>query len=928
MRVRQRNTGDRIKNKIIATILSAMMLVSILTMTTIASDEVADHISAAEVVDEHFPSDPEFDIGSTPDDVQDIEQGATEPDSSVPYTGDGGSTNESADECDYDDECEKYNECVCTCAYYDYCVCECDCGECYIEIEALAEFIVTDWDNLYDVFTNLMATDGPYAVDVAGNITMNAQLNIPAGRTVYLTGGVLYQPTANARHFSVDGTLILSGITLRGTGTATYRGGIMVNGGELIMNAGSVIEDNRAIFGGGVQAVNGAIFTMYGGIISNNAAFSTSWSTLATGGGGVWTECSTFTMHDGVIKDNVANNTLGALTGSFGGGIGGGGNVGSGFESTFTMNGGTVSGNVARYGGGIRLVNSNVTINAGTISGNEAIVVGASGEGGGLELMFANLTINGGAITGNAARYGGGMQLVESTATMNGGLISGNETSRGGGGVNLLWDSIFTMNSGAISDNEAQWQGGGVGVNISSEFILNGGMIKNNIANLNSGGVLVGLESTFIIEGGTIDSNTAGTMGGGVGLSISSTLTMNDGVIANNTASTNGGGVFVPRTSTFTMNSGKIDGNTTYENGGGIYLERRILFGSILNNYGMFSMTGGTITNNTAETGDGGGIFSGAHESYQNPLSLTAYHNITFESGLISGNTAGNGRYAIPTNYHERTFGHLLNNQEINFRGSHRVKAITFDLNGGNVNSNMDNVELMLAYDNQIGISNVPTAEQFGYILTGWLFGEELLTNAELAGIVVNVPMTFVAQWEAIESDPKYRSIRIYYYLEGYGYLVNNTANNAIGREYIRRVGSTFSLTHVVDRNELDSDESYVFVGWRVYIDGIHDNTYISDLNANQLRGSFIVPVSTSEDAAVISLVAVWSIYEHKDENGNGDSNDNNDTTTPGGGNQQKLPQTGIESNVLLWSALFILMLIVGIDTGIRVRKGKNDNID
>ncbi|MCL2427392.1 MAG: hypothetical protein FWD05_13785, partial [Oscillospiraceae bacterium] len=902
---------------------------------------------------------------------------------------------ESDDKYDYD---ELEESCTCECSYYDDCICDCECEDCAVEIEVLSDFAVISWDGLYDVFTNLMTTDGPYAIDISNNITMNAQLNIPAGRTVYLTGVVLYQPTANARHFTVDGTLTLNGITLRGTGAAAYRGGIMVNGGELIMNAGSVIEGNRAIFGGGVQIANGAIFTMHGGTISNNSAFSTAWGVGVTGGGGVWTECSTFTMHDGVIKNNIANNMGGSLAGSFGGGIGGGGNVGSGFESTFTMNGGHVSGNVARYGGGIRLVNSNVTINAGTISENEAIVVGVSGEGGGLELMFANLTINGGAITGNGARYGGGIRLVESTATMNGGLISGNETIRSGGGVNLTWDSTFTMNNGTISENESQTRAGGVGVNISSEFIMTGGMISNNIARLSSGGVNVNFESTFIMKGGVINGNTAGTIGGGVYLSIDSAFTMSDGNISNNTAGTNGGGVFVDGSNMFTMTGGTIDGNTARLNGGGIYLNRWIVWSTIVY-YGMFNMMGGAITNNIAETGDGGGIFSGAHESYPNPLTPTAYHNIILENGTILGNTSGNGRYALPDNYYERTFGHLLNNNEINFRGSHRVEAIIFELNGGNVGGDMDDIEAILAYDIQVGMANVPIPELFGYSLTGWQLGGKVLTSTELAETVVNEPMTFVAQWtrnpgywftvtfapgaqgvfaeqvftdilhgtatptfigtptgnegwiftgwsptvattvtanvtyvaqwEEIVPDREYRSIHIYYYLLENGELKRDLENNPHGRQYYGVVGDAFNLEiiGVLDRNELAGDNEYVFVGWRIYVGGVHDQTYL-EMNANRLLATFTVPgvlsigelfldenilaLSDFGVAETIGLVAVWSIVDAQ-EGGNDGSNDS----------QQKLPATGVESDMALWSMLLTWSLIVMIGTMAVIRTTK-----
>ena len=947
-----------------------MLVAFIVSFTALATTDDTGYMPAIEVADEHVPSNleasTEFMLDDEQASVSEVcgpgvpasEESAlddlnAESSDSNSYAQDDpsytGSTSDPEDDYadDHYDHCEldEYNECVCT---YDYnygddCNCECfHCKCCYIEIEAYIDFVVANLATLNHVFNNLMTTDGPYTVDVIGSFTMHTQLNIPAGRTVYLSGGALYAFVSNHRHFTVEGTLILNGITLRGMGAATYRGGILVNGGELIMNAGSVIEGNRALFGGGVQLADGAVFTMNGGTISNNTAFVAAWSPWgsSTGGGGIWTECSTLIMDGGAVKNNVVINEGGGLSATFGGGIGGGSNFGTGFESTFVMNGGTISGNVAWQGGGVRLFNANVTINDGNISGNGAIRRVGMGDGGGLELRLSSLTMNGGAIVGNEAMYGGGVHLDESTFVMSGGLIIGNETSRSGAGISVR-GSIFTMNNGTISDNEAQSRGGGVSVDVFGEFTMNGGVISNNTASrLEGGGVNVNFDSIFTMTGGTIIDNTAGTNGGGVRTTNNNTFTMSDGIIGNNTAGANGGGVFVDGISdvltrnTFIMSGGTIDGNIAHENGGGIYLDRWHWWQSNYR-YGMFVMTGGAVTNNTAETGNGGGIFSIAHESYPNPLTATAYHNITFESGIISGNTAGTGRYALPTNYYEHPIGHLLNNHEINFRGSYRVETITFDLNGGNVDGNANDVELMLAYGAQIGIANIPLVELFGYSLIGWLIGDEVLTLAELAEKVVDAPMTLIAQWEEIVQTPpdyEYRTIRIYYYLEGYGLLINDTINNAIGREYIRSAGSTFSLAHVVDRNELESDNEYVFNGWHIYVDDVRNNSYISSKNIDQLRGSFRVPASLNDNAASISLVAVWSIYDAQEcddgENGenSNDNVDNNEDTTASpsvNDNQKRLPQTGIESSVLLWSAILALVLLIGISIGVKIRNYK-----
>ena len=592
MRVNKSRKSTIAKNKIIALITAIMLVVLISSLTILAVAEGAEYAFMPEAFDEHLSDSNEANADSAPDSSsQGYEPEANELDSSAPEVS----------------------------AYSDI----------NFEIEALAEFIVTDWDELLDVFTNQMITDGPYTVSVVVGITMEAQLNIPTGRTVNLAGGgVLYQPTANARHFVVDGALILNDITLRGTGVAAYRGGISVNaGGELTMNDGSVIEHNRATQGGGVFVGADGIFTMNDGIIRGNV--TSHWVYPDSSGGGVFVQQGTMTMHGGIISGNTSH---------YGGGI-------ALERGIFFMNDGSISENEAAFGAGVYLSNeSYFTMNDGIIGNNFAINLSLStraGVGGGVRVTFG------------------------STFTMNGGNISRNCTNGGTGGGISLHSSTFIMNGGSVNENHAQQ---GAGVDSRESYVtMDDGSINDN--------VVVGRSwFPWSIRG----------YGGGISVS-RGTFTMNGGTIRNNVAQhyssnpwtihqSKGGGVFITHGGSMIMNDGVITENTTHYGGGGVALDN-----------GTFTMTGGAITSNTAVIGDGGGIFSGAHEDYPNPLTPTAYHNIIFESGTISGNTAGTGRYAPPINYYILPFGHLLNNHEINFRGSHRVDvtaSITFHAYG------------------------------------------------------------------------------------------------------------------------------------------------------------------------------------------------------------------------------------------------------
>lgn len=159
---------------------------------------------------------------------------------------------------------------------------------------------------------------------------------------------------------------------------------------------------------------------------------------------------STLTISAGaILRNNVirlADKSDGSLPESGGGVFAAYGNV--------NVEGGTITGNKAVYGGGIcGVYNAKVTMSSGEISGNSAIkdyntLVGSSGTGTGGGVCVwrgATMDFSGGTISGNKAfNRGGGISV--------------------GGGNTFPYDnqSILTMTSGAISDNEAGSAGGGI----------------------------------------------------------------------------------------------------------------------------------------------------------------------------------------------------------------------------------------------------------------------------------------------------------------------------------------------------------------------------------------------------------------------------------------------------------------------------------
>jgi hypothetical protein len=223
-------------------------------------------------------------------------------------------------------------------------------------------------------------------------------------------------------------------------------------------------------------------------------------------------------------EGSVITGNICTLPAAYGGGV-------YGNNGTFTMNGGTISGNKAGYGGGVFAggIGSRFTMNSpALIRDNEA-----ASKGGGVYISDGLFTMNDGAISGNEASGGGGGVYVSTGIfTMNGGIIGGDtaadkNTGQYGGGVSLssVTGINFTMaGSASVRGNKALWNGGGVYVSLYSVFIMKDlTSVSGNESVQSAGGVYV--TGTFTLTNGTVHGNdepdlslrnTAGSLGNAV----------------------------------------------------------------------------------------------------------------------------------------------------------------------------------------------------------------------------------------------------------------------------------------------------------------------------------------------------------------------------------------------------------------------------
>ena len=300
------------------------------------------------------------------------------------------------------------------------------------------------------------------------------------------------------------------------------------SGGTIELKSGAILENNKAAqFGSGILAINGVEITMEDGA---------------------------------VIRNNTNRNYE----------LGGGILLGNG--STFTMNGGEISGNTANGGGGVAIIGSTMVMNGGKISNNSTYKTTGQGSYGagvyvadyanasGGDILFkpkpASFEMNGGKITGNKALdYGGGIltfpqQSKKITINIKNGEISENQVTEGSGGAIAAFFGVteLNINGGTLTKNSAKNYGGGVFLYDATNVTISGGTISENKAS-QGGGAYLWPTSAANQTGGSIENNVANAGGGVCG----GTYTMTGGVIKDNNnslteearRSTRGDGVYV-----------------------------------------------------------------------------------------------------------------------------------------------------------------------------------------------------------------------------------------------------------------------------------------------------------------------------------------------------------------------------------------------
>ena len=370
---------------------------------------------------------------------------------------------------------------------------------------------------------------------------------INSGATYNLAGGSIYSNHTDKTGGGIhsEGNLSITGGTIRDNSATGDGGGIWMNKGSV--NA-TITGNTSGNVGGGISVSSGTV-TINGGSISNNTA--------SNNGGGIYA--------DGPLNIKAGTNSNNK-SGWDGGGI-------AAFN-TVNFTGGTIADNTADWlGGNIHVQATGDRTAVMTVSSTNPISGGtAIGSGGGGISVYgsgAKLILNDGtSVTGNTAKWGGGI-CTNGTVEMKNATISGNTTSdTSGGGVKVFTDEYgtgqFTMSNGVISNNTATTSGGGI--DNGGNLTISGGKISSNTAGTNGGGIYATGTTTF--SGGNIDGNKAKS-GGGICVGKTASFTMNGGYIQKNTVEAGfGGGICSLQDSEVVITNGTIQTNDAAYGGG------------------------------------------------------------------------------------------------------------------------------------------------------------------------------------------------------------------------------------------------------------------------------------------------------------------------------------------------------------------------
>ena len=496
------------------------------------------------------------------------------------------------------------------------------------------------WDTARTLSENLVIEQN-VTLTIGAMVTINGDVTISGGGTIQradeFTSGeyldvmfyVPYDSSVTFENITVDGGAVWS-----------------TNAGEADYN--STLERGTTNSGYDAQTTYGMIYNLGGTVtLASGATLQNSDTAAVRNRGG------TFNMQNGATICNIYSSS-GAVSSDI--------DETTSISGKVVMTGGTVKCcQSANYGAAFSFWSgASMVFSGGTIENNYANKISNNTTAGGIYVAGSesSLTMSGDATIQNnySAGYGGGVMVQEGTFTMDGGTITQNESVSYGGGIYI--NGTLTINDGEISENTgsgaiATGYAGTYSEEAPTIINMNGGAVQGNtgdgiyflnnqpcVLNINNGveikdnteqGIEAGSGTTINMDGGTISGNLGGVKVTGVFNMRGGSITKN--IVPSTSSDTNcGGGVRVNAGGVFNLYDGTISENVNARanGGGGIQItgSKDSKTGAIT--YGTLNMYGGNILNNKVTSAPGGG-----------GICLRNYGIANISGGEISGNVVG-----------------------------------------------------------------------------------------------------------------------------------------------------------------------------------------------------------------------------------------------------------------------------------------------
>ncbi len=435
-------------------------------------------------------------------------------------------------------------------------------------------------------------------VTVKDNMVMAGGNGPGAGGGIYNSGSLTIQGTT-VEDNTVQGA---NGGPLGSGGTNALGGGIYSSIGSLSLLGGTLIENNKALGGNGVNATGaktggsggkgqgGGIYVGSGNVILTNATISGNTAQGGDGGhggsgsfshpggkggigglgqgGGLYIQSGAVSLTADTITNNIAHGGAGGTAG-FSGAIGQtGGNGGDGAGGGLYVNNGSatlsldlLAGNTAEGGeggtggGGIHKTKAGGGPTSANTGGNGGS--GGNGSGGGLFVNSGSVTLIEDALTNNATQGGNGGNGGAGQGAIGNGGAGGNAGEGAGGGLDIVGGNAI-LTDDTLASNSVQGGTGGKG----GGGATSGSPGRSAFSGF-GGGIELDNASNATVTNTTLVGNTAQQNGGGIDDASTGTVALlDDTLTANSTSNAFGGGLYFAGPTGLTLQNTLVAGNS------------------------------------------------------------------------------------------------------------------------------------------------------------------------------------------------------------------------------------------------------------------------------------------------------------------------------------------------------------------------------